>query len=324
MAQTIGTGLEIDVTRRHWNLLPIVLALSLGGAAPALGQTMVQPLPVNIPAEDNLDSTAQQQMGEFVAAHKPRLSGDAVDVKRSRDALLQPLQGPRVTVRFRLAYAGLLNDSLRELAKAKNDQHAVSALRIAGELATPSSILIIRPALSDERPAVRYASAFAAARVFDAVARHDAAPTFEQLSGLLRDLNTLLAQENDQLVVDGLLLAFGAAAKVPEAKFKDQSLRAAAIDQLATTGSARLGAIAKAASPCDSLQVFQRATRAMRDALTDIAQPKLPAPVLAKISAFADEVLKAASALEKATPPCEPALLKSARDAAEAVKKFAN
>lgn len=309
--------------------LPIFITLALAAAAGLSSPLQAQPapaLPENLPAAPQLNDNQIKVIQDFVASRAAALtSADASEVSRARAALVAPLHSNTVTVRFRIAYAQALGDALRAAIGGTNEQQAVNALRLAGELATPSAVVLIQPALTDARPAIRYAASFAAARLFDAVARHEPAPSPEQLTKLIRDLRLPLESEADPIVTDGLVLALTSASRIRDDKFRDQnpSVRAVALLTLARGGTVKARDLSKNSAPCPTLGALQRTLRTMRDALADVGQPPLPAETLREVGSFTAEVIKAVAALSAAGTACDADQLKQATAAAESVRKLA-
>jgi phage tail protein X len=308
--------------------LPLILTFALAATLQA-PLALAQPgpvLPENLPAAPMLNDNQVKVIADFAAAHAAKLtSGDHDEVARARGALVAPLQAASVSVRFRLAYSQALGDALRAAIQGKDEVQAVNALRLAGELATPSAIVLITPSLTDQRPAVRFAATFAAARLFDAVARHDPAPSPEQLTKLIRDLRLPAEGETDPAVLDGFSLAFTAASRIKDAKFRDQnpSIRAVAITTLARVGTTQAQNVSKLSTPCQGVGPMQRALRAMRDALADVAQPPLPNEALGEVKTFTTAVIAAVKGLAQAQPSCPAESLEQASAAAESVRKLA-
>lgn len=305
-------------------ILTLALSASLA-AAPALAQPAAA-LPENLPAATQLNDNQIRDIQNFVAARAPGLTAaDPAEVSRARAALVQPLEAGQVTVRFRLEYAKTLGDALSAAAVAPSEQQNVNALRLAGEVATPSGMTLITRALTDKRPGVRYGAAFGAARVFEAVARHEPAPTADQLIKLVREMRLPLESETDPIATDGFVLALSAATRIPDAKFRDQnpSVRAAAVTTLARAGTVKAQGLGQAAAPCQTLAALQRALRTMRDVLAQVDQPPLPAEALNEIKTFTAEVIKAAGALAAGDKACDPEQIKQATAAAESARKLA-
>ncbi len=305
-------------------LIPFLLAAALAGA-PALAQPAPS-LPENLPAAAELNENQVRDIQAFVAARAKGLTaGEAADVSRARKELVQPLENRAVTVRFRLAYAQALGDALRAAANSPNEQQVINALRLSGELATPSAMTLISPALTDKRPAVRYAAAFAAARLFEAVEQHEPAPAAGQLVKLVRDLRLPLEAESDPIVIDGLVLALSAATRIPDQKFRDQNppVRAVAVETLARAGTVKAQGLAQAPAPCPTLASLQRGLRTMRDVLANVAQAQLPGPTLNEVKTFTNDLIKAAAGVNAAGTACDAEQVKQATAAAEAVRKLA-
>ena len=311
--------------------LALSAALAWGGGlfmaslAPA---QVAQPPEAAVAAADSLSAAQVEQMQAFVAARSAGLTGDATEIKRTRDDLLRPLQGSRVSVAFRLEYAKQIAPALEKAVSSGSEQQVVNALRIAGELAAPRGMGLLTKALADARPAVRYGAAFGIARFLDASGRTGPAASPDQLADLTKALTNQAKAEKDPLVFDGLVLGLAAAVKVPEAAVK--GLRAPAMTALAKVGEERAKGLS--AAPTDgsasrTVESLFRICGIARTALTDIQQSALPAETRAACVAMAvatstacDDVAKAAGG---ATAGVSAGALAQLKAAAEAVQKFA-
>ncbi len=302
-------------------------ALALALAAPwGARAQLAQPPEASVAAADSLSPQAVEQIAAFVTARAGGLTGDPAELKRTRDDVLRPLTGQRVSVAFRLEYAKQLGGHLEKAAASSTEQPVINALRIAGELAAPRGIALLTRHLTDARAAIRYAAAFGVARFFDASGRTGPAASPDQLGDLLKAVATQSKAEKDAFVIDGLAQALSAAARVPESAVR--GLRAPAVSALAELASVRAGWLA--AAPGDPgaghvVETLFRVCGALRGALTDVQQVPLPAEARSACSATAAALLNAAAAVEKAgsASPVAPAALKQLTRAAEGVRDYA-
>jgi hypothetical protein len=251
-----------------------LLILSMG-AIGLLARTPVcraQPgagLPTEITTSASLSEEQKSRIREFVDQFKAGLSSDALEIRRSRNALLEPLRNDSASVTFRLEYAGDLEPVLRPLIASDKPIVAVNAVRIAGELATPKGIDLLEPAISDKRPAVRFEAVIGFAHTFQATERSSPAIAAGQAISALQTLKAGLLHEDDWHVVEGYVQAFKAGSRVPFSKLS--GVRAASVMALAEG----LGAKAQNANdppkevPSPMYSAFQRAAQTMRNALTN-------------------------------------------------------
>ncbi len=308
--------------------LVLAAALVVGGfyGAPAVRAQVAQPPDAAVAAADSLSAAQVEQMQAFVAARGSGLASDAAEIKRTRDDLLRPLQGSRVSVAFRLEYAKQIAPALEKAASSGTEQQVVNALRIAGELAAPRGMGLLTKALADARPAVRYGAAFGIARFLDASGRTGPAASPDQLADLTKALTVQARAEKDPLVFDGLVLGLAAAVKVPESAVK--GLRAPAMTALAKVGEDRakaLGAAGTEGSASRTVESLFRICGIARTALTDIQQSALPAESRAACAAMAAATSAACDELAKAGTAAgvSAGALAQLKAAAEAVQKFA-
>lgn len=287
---------------------------------------VAQPPDATVAASDALTPAQNEQIQTFVAARAAGLAGDATEIKRTRDDILRPLQGSRVSVAFRLEYAKQIAPALEKAVASGNEQQVVNGLRIAGELAAPRSMALLTKSLTDPRAAVRYGAAFGIARFLDASGRTGPAASPDQLADLIKALATQAKVEKDALVFDGLVLGLAAAVKVPEASVK--GLRVPGLAALAKAGEDRAKALSAAPTDGAALRTVESLFRicgVARTALTDIQQAALPPEARAGCVAMAAATVAACADVEKAGPTSgvSPGALGQLRAAAEAVQKFA-
>jgi hypothetical protein len=228
-------------------------------------------------------------------------SADPLAVKRSRDVLLRPLQESTVTLAFRGEYAKALIPILEPLLKGAVDHQAANALRVAGDLATQSVIdPLILAGLKDPRSSVRYAAAFAAARMYEMVALHSPAITASKLSEVMRTVAELIKTEADPLVLDGLVLAMRSALRVPD-KIQDANFTWNTVSALADAAAARVAKLASEDKPGAVVAVMLRITLALREAATG-ANLAVPEPQRVKILKFCSDAIAIVRAQKAAAP----------------------
>ncbi|MFN0012440.1 MAG: hypothetical protein ACKVS8_12445 [Phycisphaerales bacterium] len=308
-------------TRRSMMMVATVLLAALSGPG-VLHAQVAQPPDASVAAAESLAPAQEEQIKAFVAARGPGLMGDASEIKRTRDDVLKPLQANRVSVAFRLEYAKQVGPVLEKTVAEGNEQQVVNALRIAGELAAPRSIAMLKKALADPRQAVRYGAVFGIARFFDATGRTGPAASADQLADLIKSLAAQAAKEADPIVLDGHTLALGAAVRVPESAVKD--VRGPALAALAKIGDDRAKALAADSGKARLVEMLFRICGIARGALTDIQQGNLPATTTAACGSMAASILAACDELAKAPDPGVPSnAVSQLKAAAAAVQDFA-
>lgn len=166
----------------------VVLAASCAGFAP---EAIAQQLPPV--STERLSSAQQNQVREYVQDRLEILESDLVsqaEGARARRELIEPMLARDTSVAMRQAFASVASDRLADLVASGNEQQAVSALLVAGNIADRSSIEILRTGLSDEREAVEIAAAAGAkamVRVLDGRLGGTQAERQREVQGLLAD-----------------------------------------------------------------------------------------------------------------------------------------
>lgn len=193
---------------------PALLAGVLAGMAllgrPAAAQ-IGGGLPEGITTAQTLSPQQVDALQAFVREQIQGLtSGDMMQVQKSRDALLTPLESGAVSVAFRLRMSEALAPTLADLAARPDEHTAFNALRLAGTLATDAAVGAVRKGLTDPRPAVRYGAALAARLTIEAVANKRSPLPQGQIDALIASVEDALKNEKDPGVFGGLLAAMEA------------------------------------------------------------------------------------------------------------------
>lgn len=235
-----------------------------GLSAPAWAQN----LDSAIVSASSLSADQKDKLAAFVKEHIPGLaSGDPDRVKKSRNALTQPLLENTVTVGFRSTYSELLAaEKLDALCKDKTELVAINALRLAGELTTPEARAMLLEGMTDTRNGVRYGAVFAVIRTFEQAAPSSRFPAMnaDGMTPLIEALSKAMTTEKEGNIADAAARALLAATKVEKAKY--EPVRPAALQALATGLSTKL----KAATKDDRLiiETAQRVSASLRDDLS--------------------------------------------------------
>lgn len=276
--------LQTMITSRPLTAL-MAMTIAVCGAASASGQTACnlpdQTVAARSPAD--VDSAAIRACVDSNAAG---LKGDYDAIRQARQNLLTPLRAQTVSVFFRLAYSDALRPVLTPLVKDTNEDIAINAIRIAGELGTTDGANLCVGALSDARASVRMMAASGLARTFSVLWT---TPTIQAgpFSGIESRLAAAMAKESDPEVLDGFAMAYEAAMQIPGSTVSDAqhiALRSAATN---------FGAIARK-SDADLLLVpaFLRTSKAMLDTLTQVAGGVRPPPeALREAGGFGGDLL---------------------------------
>lgn len=256
------------------------LLLPLVGAFAQIPDEMVR--------KQEISSSDQQTIRTYIEANKIAPTGTAAEVKKSRDALVAPLEKPGVTVPFRVAYANALMDAgkIDQLAASKdNDLVATNALRVAGQAATGNTLKVILDGLKDGRPQVRYGATVAARAAFTAAKSNPALST-DELYRAMKALGDMAAADTAKEPADGAFQAIIAARDI-------SGNRSDAIVRLTEAAGKRAMLVAKSDN-ADGLAPLLRVIAAVR---TDMIDAGVLTPEARKGAAtFAGQLLVAIAA----------------------------
>lgn len=172
-------------TRVAGVVLGAVLLLGTGHLASAQGLP-----PLNT---GRLSPAQEAQVREYVQSRLEVLASDAVasrEGSRARRELIEPMTTRETSVAMRQAFATAANERLTRMVASQNEQQAVSALLIAGNIADRTSLALIEAGLADAREAVQMgasAGAKAMVRVLSGRVGGAQADRQEQVQNLLGD-----------------------------------------------------------------------------------------------------------------------------------------
>ncbi|MBC7835153.1 MAG: hypothetical protein H7Y88_08630 [Phycisphaerales bacterium] len=278
--------------------LGLALATCFGFAAPARAQRDLEPSIIESGALSDADKT---EIRQFLTGLTPELTGEPVRIKASRERIVRQLRaqgtGSQPSIAFRLEYARQLLPVVEPLIVNEGDLIAANALIIAGELGVPAASPILERGLADKRPPVRYGAAFGYKRLFERLIQGSPALTSKQATDALGTVVGAIPGEIDTKVIEGLLRALEAGAKVPAEQVKD--LRSSSVSALATTMGARAAADAgggeRANNKLDLSRALLRASQIAHDALTrvhmDKNEPQLPTQSLVDVGGLSGDIL---------------------------------
>jgi hypothetical protein len=247
----------------------LLVSAALAAAAPALAQPgSLDPTAITAQAP----SEAQQQaIREYPSAPLRDLgSDDPAAIRAARARLLEPLQNPQASVRFRQLYSDAIAPALARNAEGKSDRASVNALRILGELATPAAIDALEARLADPRLAVRYAAVAGLERSLASIRVTSPAITQDRVNQTIAKLGERLAAEADPDVAGVLTRALGTLFAFERAGF--DNVRPLAISTLAAQFRAKLPGLKEAPGRA-MLPAMLTAAVAARDALTNSRLP---------------------------------------------------
>ncbi len=302
---------------------PLLRTLALAAVVCAFGaprpaQAQVATLGPEIVQRDAITPGDKAAIAAFVDTYRDRLSGaDPIAIKNARAALIAPLQDLKATATFRINYGSAILDLLRKLLKEGKEIHQINALRIAGEVATPAALSLLKDGLADNKPGVRYAAAYGYARAFESVERTvkaGSSPAADpvNLKRAVADLRDQFDKETDTKVMDGIVLAFGATVKIPDALGQPgDSVRAESVKLMGESSIKRIKTLTPGgAAALDQIPVMLRMALPMREAVTQLAGQfrnlKDFADSIKAVLGFGQELMTLSDALTK--NPGDPAV----------------
>jgi hypothetical protein len=157
-----------------------------------------------------LDAGQKAAVDKLVSDNLAGLSSaKAVDVMKSRRAILEPMMVPQVQigVGYRVYLTSKLVEPLRPLVGGKSEESAINALVISGELATQQAVELLQLGMKSTLPAVRKAAAYGMQRTFMALSNHQAAMLQPVADGMITTIQEQLKSESDAQVVLALVQA---------------------------------------------------------------------------------------------------------------------
>lgn len=144
----------------------VVSAVLLSAAAPVVAQSLP---PVST---ERLTSAQQATVREYVQERLETLrSGDASspEASRARRELIDPMRNRDTSVAMRQAFAQAAAEQLEAMIQSSDDQVAVAALLIAGNIADRASVTILQAGLEDDREPVQIGAAAGAKAMLRAI-----------------------------------------------------------------------------------------------------------------------------------------------------------
>lgn len=244
----------------------LAFALSAGVMSHhALGQG----LPNALATAPVLNDAQKAELTDFVAKLKPQLS-DRDKVKSARDSILSPLAQNNVSVAFRNELWKSVSDATSLLIKSGDEVLAVNGYRMAGEIATESSVETLFNGLKSDKVAIRYVAAFAIRRVFEAASANAPAVGRDKAIDLLRALATAAEKEKDSHCFDAMIQAIAAAGSERQ---QIERLRPEALRTLCTVAGDKSRAAGSKVADATMLEALIRAQTILRDSFAKEQSP---------------------------------------------------
>ncbi len=190
------------------------VALSVWFIAPGAS---AQSLPDSIVRSLQLSDADGSQITAFVEQNSTKLgSKDPEAIRKDRSALLQPLADDQISTAFRQQYGRALISKLEPLAADADELTAINALVIAGDLGTDGAADLVLSKVGSSNASIRYQSAYAIQRLFGTLGNAGRTMKSNKSQALIAAVEAALQKETDSLVVDGLVRAGLAGARVEE------------------------------------------------------------------------------------------------------------
>lgn len=242
--------------------LVLLAALASGAIVPA-HSALAQNIPDQVVTGAAADTSAVRAL---VDQHKSGLTGDSATIRRSRNALIEPLRrtGVSPSAAFRNEMSSQLRPVLDPLVGDKRDEVAINALRVAGELGSKDGLQLITRGLGDARASVRIMAAMAFARTAGVMGAGNRALTEFTFEGEgLTPLVAALDKETDPKVLVAMVSALDATMAIPQDKVPDVGMKASDLLISAVAKRTKGGNMNGALAP-----MFSQATKSLFDQLT--------------------------------------------------------
>lgn len=219
----------------------------------------------------SINASQRSQVEQFVESWKARaLSDDAQDRKKALDALTKPLQGRGVSVAFRQSYTQAIAPLMNAYDENGSIGATLASLRIAGELATPSTVGRVRNAMNSDDLGVQIFAVSRAGRIFSSTINQGPAITQADANSLIESINSIASDLSaDPNLLGASIRALSIAAMLPSSDMGDA--RSNAIIALANAVGPRLRALDVNDDPSDVQHLALQAAGAMIASISDIS-----------------------------------------------------
>ncbi len=224
-------------------------------------------LPLEVVESIAISGDQMRDIRGYVASGLQLLeSDDRARMRRGRQALLVPLQNPRASVTFRLAFSEEAAPSLRRSAQGPSEVRAINALIVAGALGTTQGTRVLDRSITDARIAVRYSAIRGYRRTLLVVNEAPAMPP-DDAQAVVATLGAHLAREKDPDAFDACVRSLIQAAGITRTGFQDVRLKA--VRSLARACDERIRSLPADPSADPFLKAIVRAGKSLRDAAAD-------------------------------------------------------
>jgi hypothetical protein len=266
----------------------LLCAAALLAFTPAANAQLGADLPSSTTEAISISTSQKSQINSFVQTWTQRaLSENPQDNKKAIDALTKPLKSRSVSVAFRQSYTQSINPLLKELDNKDTIAATLASLRIAADLATPSTTAKIKAALNNEDLGIQLFAASRAGQVFKTTKSQGPAITQSDADALINALQTLASEPNiNPELYSASIRALIAATTLSSKDMGDA--RSNAIDALAQSVGAQLRALDPNDDPAPLQAVALNAASAITASIADISSNTTPQAVKAAVGLGAD------------------------------------
>ena len=219
----------------------------------------------------SISGSQRSQIDQFITSWTERaLSDKAQDTKRAIEALTKPLRGRGVSVAFRQSYSQAIMPLLSSYDSKGTIGAQISALRIAGELATPSGVSRVQNAMSNEDLGVQIFAVSRAGQIFSSTISQGPAISKDDANMLIESINALSADlAIDTNLLNACVRSLSIASALPTDTMGDA--RSNAIIALANAAGPRLRLLDVSDDPSDSQHLALLAAGAAISSIADIS-----------------------------------------------------
>jgi hypothetical protein len=191
------------LTTRRSASIPVLIALAgvLACSPAALAQS---DLPAALVTTSSaLTKDQETEVANFAKPHLEAFKGEDPDkVKSARIALSNPLTRRNPSLAFRQGYSKVLGPELAAVVDRKDALTAVSALRIAAELATQEGFDVLEKGYASADESIQIAAAGGAARAFEVIRSTPQAAAAGRLTKAVDELGKLFEKTPNADVAD--------------------------------------------------------------------------------------------------------------------------
>jgi len=268
-----------------------LLVVSAGLLLPSgLAAAQIQTIPGSTITSPTISSSQQEQLAAYVQAHADGLfGGDASAIRRSRAALVEPLENRQASVAFRQAYGRALQETLDRLLESEDPTERIVGLALLGELATEDAVRRLEEELASEDDATRLFAVTRGERVFEILALVGTGLTPERAVGLAQRIGAGIPEESDTLLADTRVRALAKAAQVPDSRIP--GLRDAALRAIGEHFGARVRTLDAAALDAAALRAVVRAAEIARQNLLQAGGSMPGREATRELLAFSGDIL---------------------------------